>query len=138
MGRKKKNRYLYRRADGLFDTFEIKKHIDGEVLIHLMTGVAFKRDEYMLTGEESEDIFKLLKDEDIVEIEYYVPKCRCRIKRLFIVNKLGNILDFESVYADFTYYIDKKEWYPAKRYNPKIKRILTMEEYDRRCFIPEE
>lgn len=134
MGRKKKNRYLYRRADGYIDCFEIKDHIDGEVLVHLMTGVAFKRDEYVLTGKESEDIMELIEDEDIVEIEYYVRKYRHRITRRFIVNKLGNILDFEGVYADFTYYLDKKEWKHAKGYNPKIKRILTIEEYERRVF----
>ena len=145
MKRKKKNKYLYRRTDGYIDCFDIKDHIDGEILIHHITGVAFKRDEYQLVGEESENILNLLKDGDIVEIEFYDDLCKRRIKKLFIVNRSDpakmdttndawpNMIDFENMYIWLTYDLADNRWLQEdKKYNPRIKRILTAEEFERR------
>ena len=145
MGRKKKNKYLYSRLHGYITTYRIDNHIDGEWLIDLENGNGFKKDEYLLWGESSENILNLLKDGDIVEIEFYDDLCKRRIKKLFIVNRSDpakmdttndawpNMIDFENMYIWLTYDLADNRWLQEdKKYNPRIKRILTAEEFERR------
>ena len=83
----------------------------------------------------SEDIMNLLKDDDIVELEYYVRHRGRRVCRKYIAYKLSEHVIFKNTegVGTFTYYIKEHRWMD-KGHNPKIKRILTNEEYKRRLF----
>ena len=81
----------------------------------------------------SNNIIDLIEDEDIAVIEYYVSKYRQRITRMFecslFKSKEDEFVIFENKHCDWWYDKNKKEWARAKGYNPKIKSIVTKEQF---------
>lgn len=81
----------------------------------------------------SYNIIDLIEDDDIAIIEYYVSKYRQRINRRFecslFKSKEDDFVIFENKHCDWWYDKNKKEWVMAKGYNPKIKSIVTKEQF---------
>ena len=77
--------------------------------------------------KHSKNIFK---SEDIAVLEYYVGKYRKRIARRFEVFKAGHLISFRTVYCDFLYDLNEQKFLDGKGFNPKIKLILTHEQFD--------
>ena len=80
--------------------------------------------------KHSKNIFKLLEGEDITVLEYYVGKYRKRIARRFEVFKAGHLISFRNVYCDFLYDLNEQKFLDGKGFNPKIKSILTHEQFE--------
>ena len=80
--------------------------------------------------QHSKNLFKLLEGEDITVLEYYVGKYRKRIARRFEVFKVGHLISFRNVYCDFLYDLNEQKFLDGKGFNPKIKLILTHEQFD--------
>lgn len=82
----------------------------------------------------SHNIIDLIEDGDIAVIEYYVSKYRQRITRMFecslYESKEEEFIIFENKHCDWWYDKNKKEWVQAKGYNPKIKSIITKEQFE--------
>ena len=82
----------------------------------------------------SNEPIELIEDEDIAVIEYYVSKYRQRITRIFecslFKNKESDFVIFENKHCNWWYDKAKKEWVNAKGYNPKIKSIVTKEQFE--------
>lgn len=82
----------------------------------------------------SYNIIDLIEDEDIAVIEYYVSKYRQRITRMFecslFKSKEDEFVIFENKHCDWWYDKNKKEWEKSKGYNPKIKSIVTKEQFE--------
>lgn len=87
--------------------------------------------------KHSKDIMDLIEDDDIAIIEYYVKRYRGRITRRFECNlyksKEDEFVIFENKRCDWWYNKTKKEWIQAKGFKPKIKGILTKQEFENRC-----
>ena len=86
----------------------------------------------------SHNITDLIEDDDIAIIEYYVSKYRQRINRRFecslFKSKEDDFVIFENKHCDWWYDKNKKEWVMAKGYNPKIKSIVTKEQFERMSY----
>lgn len=80
--------------------------------------------------KHSPNIIDLIEDEDIAIIEYYVPKYRQRITRIFECNLFEDFVIFENRNCKWWYNKSKKQWEQAKGYNPKIKAIVTHESFN--------
>ncbi len=80
--------------------------------------------------KHSKNIFKLLEGEDITVLEYYVGKYRKRIARRFEVFKAGHLISFRNVYCDFLYDLNEQKFLDGKGFNPKIKSIVTHEQFE--------
>lgn len=80
--------------------------------------------------KHSKNKIELLECEDIVTLEYYVSKFRKRIKRRFEVFRAGNLMSFSNIYCDFLYDLNKNKFLDGKGFNPKIKEIVTHEEFE--------
>ena len=88
--------------------------------------------------KHSKNPFKLLECEDIVILEYYVSKYRKRIRRKFEVFKFANLILFKNTYCDFIYNLSKQKFLDGKGYNPKIKSIVTKEQFESVSYKIEE
>ena len=79
--------------------------------------------------KHSKNIFELLENEDIVILEYYVSKYRKRITRRFEIFKIEPLITFGNMYCDFLYDLNKQKFLDGIGFNPKIKRIVTKEQF---------
>ena len=100
----------------------------GNYAIRLYDGV-----EYTVRAvitEHSKYIIDLIRDGDIVVLEYYVRKHGKRISRKFEVQKLNErTIYFDNRHCSFCYDLEKRFWRDGKGYNPKIKSIVTKEQF---------
>lgn len=78
----------------------------------------------------SYNITDLIEENDLVVIEYYVSRYRKRISRIFEVTKDGNKLYFDNRHCCWSYDLLKHKFLQAKGYNPKIKSVLTKEQFE--------
>lgn len=82
-----------------------------------------------------EKLFDLIEVGDIVELEYYVAKYRRRISRKFECQILENkVIYFDNRHCSFCYDFELKKWRDGEGYNPKIKTILSHEQYRINCY----
>lgn len=78
----------------------------------------------------SKNLIDLIEDEDIVILEYYVSKYRKRIQRKFEPsNLLNKKIYFDNRHCSFGYNLENKKWIDGKGFNPKIKSIVTHEQF---------
>lgn len=88
----------------------------------------------------SDNVIDLIKDGDIVNIEYYVSKYKRRIIRLFecslfeCKDESDILVVFENKHGNWYYGKNKKEWIESKGYNPKIKSIITKEQFEQKSY----
>ena len=90
----------------------------------------FKENEKII--KNSKNIFELLENGDIVILEYYVSKYKKRIIRNFEIYKADNestLISFENAHCNFLYDLQKNQWLDGKGFNPKIKKIMTHNEF---------
>ena len=114
---------------------KIKKIVDDTIYVEmrdtLRLPVSF---EIKNIYKASHNIIDLIEDDDIAIIEYYVSKYRQRITRMFecrlFKSKEDDFVIFENKHCDWWYDKNKKEWVRAKGYNPKIKSIVTKEQFE--------
>lgn len=85
-------------------------------------------------GEPSKSPFDLIQDDDIAVIEYYVSKYRQRINRRFECSLFDHYVIFENKHCDWWYDKIKKEWVYAKGFNPKLKYIVTKEQFEHEMY----
>jgi hypothetical protein len=88
--------------------------------------------------KHSKNIIDLIEDKEIVEIEYYVKRRAKRITRVFEVEKIDNKLVFLNHRCSFMYDLSENKWIDGKGYNPKIKTILTHEQFEQNAYRLEE
>lgn len=86
----------------------------------------------------SKNITDLIEDKDIVEIQYYSKRRGRRVTRIFEVKKIGKQLVFLNHRCSFIYDLSENKWIDGKGFNPKIKAILTKEQYEANCYRLEE
>lgn len=90
----------------------------------------------------SHNIIDLIENEDIVEIEYRAPKYKGRITRPFIVNRcIDSFITFENLHCIWYMRFEngKWTWQRSKGFNPKIKSIVTKEQFESmECNIGDE
>ena len=124
-------KYLYQRNNGI-----IRKYAQIEDNIYLDTdiGLNVNKDEVLLLGKVNENIFDLLDSQDFVILEYYVSKYRRRIERKFEVFKAYNLISFNNIHCTFLYDLNKKEFVDGKGFNPKIKTVITKEQFSSVAF----
>ena len=121
-----------RTDDGRIGKFE--KYVFNNLILNLETcdGHEFVPEDHFVNG--SCNPIDLLEDEDMVVIEYYVAKYRQRISRVFdctlYKSKDEEIVIFENKHCDWWYNKTKKRWINAKGYNPKLKYIVTKEQFE--------
>lgn len=89
-------------------------------------------DEYIV--KHSKNIIDLIEEDDIVILEYYVKKYRQRITRKFEVGIVYGKIYFDNRHCSFWYDLENKKWGDAKGFNPKIKSILTKEQYEQNSY----
>lgn len=108
-------------------------NLDNYVYIDLeKTGEYFEEDKIL---KHSKNIYDLIEHEDIVILEYYVQKYGKRIQRKFDVIKYDDEgLYFENAFNNFIYKKAEKGFINGKWYNPKIKLILTHEQYEQNSY----
>lgn len=111
-------------------------------LEQIVKGVADEYD-YILTNtllnycgflEEIEkhsfNIIDLIEVGDIVNLEYYVRKYGKRIIRKFEIENLSDeVIYFDNRHCSFCYDLKQNIWRDGKGYNPKIKTIVTKEQF---------
>lgn len=89
---------------------------------------------YSTVVKASDDITELIEEKDLVEIEYYSLRYNERVTRMFecrlFKSKEDDFVIFENKHCDWWYDKNKKEWVRAKGYNPKIKSIVTKEQFE--------
>ena len=83
--------------------------------------------------KHSPNIIDLIEENDLVEIEYYSRKYRGRITRVFVGEFVGKgAVTFYNAHTRL--YIFYYKWSENKKYKPKIKTILTKEQYTVNCY----
>lgn len=89
-------------------------------------------EEYVV--KHSKNIIDLVEEDDIVILEYYVQKYRQRITRKFEVGIIYGKIYFDNRHCSFWYDLENKKWGNGKGFNPKIKSILTKEQYEKNSY----
>ncbi len=89
-------------------------------------------------AKHSKNVIKLLKEEDLVVLEYYVRKYGKRVTRIFEIIIGKNTIYFDNAHCSFTYDLEKKRWIDGKGYNPQVKYILTKEQFNKDKYKVEE
>lgn len=80
--------------------------------------------------KHSKNIIDLIEYGDIVVLEYYVRKYGKRISRKFEIENLDNkVIYFDNRHCSFCYDLEQDKWRDGKGYNPKIKSIVTKEQF---------
>ena len=80
--------------------------------------------------KSSPNIIDLIEENDLLKIEYYSPRYRKRLTRLFEVEyKSEKYLTLKNAHCDFNL-IDNKFNKKDKRLKPIIKSIITKEQFE--------
>ena len=79
--------------------------------------------------KHSSNIIDLIKDEDIVILEYKSPKYRERITRRFEVSKIDDDISFENAHCNFRCKIGDEKIKDDICKNIKIKSVVTKEQF---------
>ena len=86
--------------------------------------------------KHSPNLIDVLDEEDLVEIEYYAPRYKKRLKRVFEVEYTSGKGTITFYNAHMQLNVFDYEWgNNNKKYKPKIKSILTKEQYKERCYM---
>lgn len=84
--------------------------------------------------KHSPNLIDVLEEEDLVEIEYYAPRYKKRKTRVFEVEYVGiGIATFYNAHMQL-HIFDYKWSKNDEIYKPKIKSILTKEQYTANCY----
>ena len=107
--------------------FDIKYNLQGQTLYeNWIEGNRY----YEIITKHSPNIVDIIEDEDIVILEYYVSNYRKRIQRIFEIEISGNDIIFLNHRASFLYDKEKQKFFDGKGLNPKIKAIVTKEQFN--------
>lgn len=102
--------------------------LDKEQLV--LQGINFLKVQYGKIVKHSKNIIDLIECDDIVILEYYVRKYGKRISRRFEVQCLNNkVIYFDNRHCSFCYDLEERKWRDGKGNNPKIKAIVTKEQF---------
>lgn len=82
--------------------------------------------------KHSSNIIELIGKNDIVLLEYYVKKYGKRISRKFEIEHIidNEVIYFDNKHCSFCYNLKENKWRDGKGYNPKIKSIVTREQFE--------
>lgn len=106
-------------------------HLDSNKgSIHNVTYNKYWNEIEDIIGEPSKSPFDLIQDDDIAVIEYYVSKYRQRIRRRFECSLFDHYVIFENKHCEWWYDKLNKEWRQAKGFNPKLKYIVTNDQFE--------
>ena len=122
-----------RTKDGRID--KVDRYSIGCCVYHCKNGMCI--DECETVGipisdikKHSSNIKELVEEGDIVKLEYYVRKYGKRITRRFEIKNISDeVLYFDNRYCSFCYDLKQHLWRDGKGYNPKIKSIVTKEQF---------
>ena len=93
----------------------------------------FYNSEPYLKGKETKasfNIIDLIEENDLLEIEYYSPRYKERVTRLFEVDyKYNEYISLKNSYC--TFQLKNGEYSESdKKLNPIIKSVVTKEKFD--------
>lgn len=128
-----------RTKDGRID--KVDRYSIGCCVYHCKNGMCI--DECETVGipisdikKHSSNIKELVEEGDIVKLEYYVRKYGKRITRRFEIKNISDeVLYFDNRYCSFCYDLKQHLWRDGKGYNPKLKSIVTKEQFKNREYL---